>query len=174
MANCIAAARLTTANANRFGDDQLVMSRSDSKPRKAGSMAGSSIQRAMTRGKGVGEKSCSGKGFSEEVQKEMKEEGIAVERPILMAFVVVVLNLVLGALAGLAFSAIELPTEFEERRARAAVIARLNSTLNETDWSILVEALGHSVEGLQADVLAIEVHRTLVLTFTITFHPLVP
>ena len=79
--------------------------------------------------------------------------------PLMRAVIIFFLNILLGVMAGLIYRELELPSELEERATRAGVIARLNSTLNASDWRELVEVLGGSVEALQEEVVAVEQGR---------------
>ena len=72
------------------------------------------------------------------------------------ALLVVLANIAVGFLAGLVYWVAEKPEEMRIRESRAAVIARLNSSMPASDWVELMGTLGWSAEGLQQDVIAVE------------------
>ena len=76
--------------------------------------------------------------------------------PFLRSVGIVLINIFLGALAGVVFQALEQPEEQRLREERAAVIARLNSSMPAADWDELLSTLGYSADDLQQEVLAVE------------------
>lgn len=77
--------------------------------------------------------------------------------PLLHAFLVLLVNIAFGVIAGQIFSVIELQAELDHRTERAEVVKKwLNSSVSPEDWEELVSVLGHSAEVLERDVIAVE------------------
>ena len=75
------------------------------------------------------------------------------------AFLVLLLNIMVGMVAGLIFHELEMPNELVERRATAAVVERLNGSMPAQDWAELLSVLGADADALQRDIDAIHTER---------------